>query len=58
MASMIVACSNVEGRVLEQRNNARRSVTSMMVKYSAVGVIFDAAGRINDVRTARKDLGT
>ena len=57
MASMMVECSNVEGKVLEQSNNARRSVTSMMVKYSAVRVIFDGTSSINDVRNAREDLG-
>jgi hypothetical protein len=54
---MMVECSNVEGKVLEQSNNARRSVTSMMVKYSAVRVIFDGTSSINDVRNAREDLG-
>ena len=57
MASMMVECLNVEGKALEQSNNARRSVTSIIVKYSAVGVIFDGKSRINDVRNAREDLG-
>ena len=56
-SSMVVECLNVAGNVLEQSNNARRSVTSMMVKYSAVRVIFDGTSSINDVRNAREDLG-
>ena len=52
MASMMVECLNVEGKALEQSNNARRSVTSIIVKYSAVGVIFD--GSINDSRRLKR----